>query len=204
MSSFYLDILKDRLYTFRADSPERRAAQHVLNEVLMTMTRLMAPVLSFTAEEIWQSVKDRPAESVFLADFPEADESLIDEELEARWEKLIEIRNEVLKALEIKRRDKFIGNSLEAKVIVHAEGNDLELLERYSDFLPALFIVSLAEVNTSEPSGDSFRSEEISGLSVTVLRAEGEKCQRCWNRSTSVGTFTDAPEICAKCHGQVT
>jgi isoleucyl-tRNA synthetase len=203
MSSFYLDILKDRLYTFRADSPERRAAQRVLGDVLATMTRLMAPVLSFTAEEIWQSLREKPAESVFLADFPEADESLIDEELEKRWEKLIEIRDEVLRALEIKRREKFIGNSLEARVTVHASGEDLELLKSYEDFLPALFIVSQAEINTAEPGEGSLKSEEVEGLWVTVERAEGEKCRRCWNRSTSVGSFADAPEVCAKCYGHI-
>ncbi len=203
MSSFYLDILKDRLYTFRADSPERRAAQHVLNEVLVTMTRLMAPVLSFTAEEIWQSMNEKPSESVFLADFPQADETLMDIALEERWAKLIKMRTEVLKALELKRAEKFIGNSLEAKVIVHVGGDDSDLLGRYADFLPTLFIVSQAEVNTREPSGEAFRSEDVPGLSVTVERAEGEKCQRCWNRSTSVGSFKDAPEVCAKCYGHI-
>jgi isoleucyl-tRNA synthetase len=134
MSSFYLDILKDRLYTFRADSPERRAAQYVLNEVLMTMTKLMAPVLSFTAEEIWQTLREKPVASIFLSDFPAADETLIDEELEARWEKLIAIRDEALKALELKRAEKFIGNSLEAKVVLHAGGEYAELLKQYGNF----------------------------------------------------------------------
>ncbi len=203
MSSFYLDILKDRLYTFRADSPERRAGQRVLSDVLTTMTRLMAPVLSFTAEEIWQSVREKPAESVFLSDFPQADESLIDKELENRWARLITIRDEVNKALEIKRREKFIGNSLEAKVIVHVSGDDLALLNNYEGFLPTLFIVSQAELNTEEPGEDSVKSDEVEGLWVTVRRAEGEKCQRCWNWSPSVGTFADAPEVCAKCYGHI-
>jgi isoleucyl-tRNA synthetase len=203
MSSFYLDILKDRLYTFRADSPERRAAQYVLNEVLMTMTRLMAPVLSFTAEEIWQTLKEKPTESVFLADFPVADESLMDMELESKWEKLIAIRDEALKALELKRAEKFIGNSLEAKVILHVDGKDLELIKQYENFLPTLFIVSQAELNTEAPAKDSLKSTEIEGLSISVKKAEGEKCQRCWNRSPSVGTFGDAPEVCAKCYGHI-
>jgi len=206
MSSFYLDILKDRLYTFRADSPERRAAQYVLSEVLMTMTKLMAPVLSFTAEEIWQSAKDRPAESVFLSDFPVADESLIDAELESRWEKLIGIRNEVLKALELKRAEKFIGNSLEAKVKLYAAGATFALLGQYRDFLPALFIVSQVELmpEGAFPAGpEVYLPEGVGELGVLVERAEGEKCERCWNWSTSVGAFPDAPGICAKCHGQL-
>jgi isoleucyl-tRNA synthetase len=206
MSSFYLDILKDRLYTFRADSPERRAAQRVLSDVLTTMTRLMAPVLSFTAEEIWQSLGEKPAESVFLADFPEADESLMDEELEKRWEKLIGIRDEVLKALEIKRAEKFIGNSLEAKVVLYAGGETTDLLDAYREFLPALFIVSQAELmpKGSSPAGrEVYAPSEVSELWVLIEKAEGEKCQRCWNRSTSVGSFADAPEVCAKCYGHI-
>ncbi|NIV36477.1 MAG: class I tRNA ligase family protein, partial [Anaerolineae bacterium] len=109
MSSFYLDILKDRLYTFRADHPERRAAQLVLNEILHSMTRLLAPVLSFTSEEIWQHVSGEKEESVFLSGFPEARMEYHDLELEERWERLIAIRDEVNRALEEKRREKFIG-----------------------------------------------------------------------------------------------
>jgi isoleucyl-tRNA synthetase len=203
MSSFYLDILKDRLYTFRADSPERRGAQYVLNEVLMTMTRLMAPVLSFTSEEIWQTLKEKPTESVFLADFPEADESLMDMELEAKWEKLIAVRDEALKALELKRAEKFIGNSLEAKVTLHAEGDYADLLKQYEGFLPTLLIVSQAELSAEAPAADALKSEEIEGLAISVRKAEGEKCQRCWNRSTTVGTISDAPEVCATCYGHI-
>jgi isoleucyl-tRNA synthetase len=201
MSSFYLDILKDRLYTFRRDSSERRAAQWVLNEVLMTMTRLMAPVLSFTAEEVWQFLREKPAESVFLADFPEAKREFLDPGLEERWERLIAIRDEVNKALEEKRRDRFIGNSLEAKVTIHPGAEDRELIESYAGFLPTLLIVSQAGLG---PEGTgAYRSEEVAGLSVTVERAEGEKCPRCWNWSTAVGSFADEPELCERCHGNV-
>jgi len=203
MSSFYLDILKDRLYTFRADSPERRGAQRVLNEILMTMTKLMAPVLSFTSEEIWQTLSDRPAESVFLADFPVADESLMDKALEEKWERLIAIRDEALKALELKRAEKFIGNSLEAKVVIYASWDIAALLKDYEAFLPTLLIVSQAELGSGTPPEDALKSEEIEGLQIKVLQAEGDKCQRCWNRSTSVGTFSDAPEVCDKCYGHI-
>jgi isoleucyl-tRNA synthetase len=203
MSSFYLDIIKDRLYTFRADSPERRAAQQVLNEVLVTMTRLMAPVLSFTSEEIWQFIREKSAESVFLADFPEPNEEMIDKGLEEKWERLIAIRNAVLKALELKRAEKFIGNSLEAKVLLHIDGEGLELLRQYKEFLPTLFIVSQAELTQAEPGDGALKSEEVEGLSITVEKAEGEKCQRCWNRSPSVGTLGDVPNICTKCYGHI-
>jgi isoleucyl-tRNA synthetase len=198
MSSFYLDILKDRLYTFRRDSSERRAAQWVLREVLMAMTRLMAPVLSFSAEEIWRFIKDRPEESVFLSRMPGVDERFIDAPLEEKWSRLIAIRDEVNKALELKRAEKFIGNSLEAKVILHLGQDEFGLLEEYTSFLPALFIVS--QVQTQSGGEGDYRSEAVPGLSVTVEKASGEKCQRCWNRSPFVGTFADAPEICDRCH----
>jgi isoleucyl-tRNA synthetase len=202
MSSFYLDILKDRLYTYRNDHPERRAAQWVLHEILLTMTKLMAPVLSFTAEEIWQHIEARDAESVFLSDFPKANEDFIcSTDLESRWARLIAIRDEVNRALEIKRREKFIGNALEAAVTVYASDADHALLKEYEAILPTLFIVSQA--NVADTGEGEFKSEEVAGLSVSVARAEGEKCQRCWNYSTAVGTFSDAPEICDRCHAHL-
>ncbi len=206
MSAFYFDILKDRLYTFKKDSPERRSAQWVLYQILTGMTRLMAPVISFTAEEIWKDIKGVKEESVFLAPFPEHDEKLHNPLLEERWKALIAVRDEVNKALEIKRKERLIGNSLEAKVIAFVPEDKYALLKEHEDFLTTLFIVSQAEA--SEAGGRAyedafFTSTDVPGLKVEVLLAEGEKCQRCWNRSTTVGTFTDAPEICARCHGAI-
>lgn len=209
MSSFYLDVLKDRLYTFRPDSSERRAAQWVLYNILSTITRLMAPVISFTAEEVWQSlIQNIKAKgnstgsvelSVFLERFPEVDERYLDTELEKRWEILFEIRNEVNKAIEIKRVERFLGNSLEAKVLIKAPEDYNEILNRYRDFLSAFFIVSAVEI-TDKELPDSYRSVEINGLEIKIERAPGEKCQRCWNWSEQVGKFADAPEICERCY----
>jgi len=200
MSSFYLDILKDRLYTFKRNSVERRAAQWVLYQVLSVMTRLMAPILSFTAEEIWGFMPGEKGESVFLSDFPQPDERYIAHDLEVKWARLIAIRDEVNKALEISRREKFIGNSLEAKVKVFLKGDDYDLLSGYKDFLPTLFIVSAAEVLEIEPGEGSYRSEEIPGLSISIERAPGRRCERCWNWSETVGSFEDAPDLCHRCH----
>ncbi len=200
MSAFYLDILKDRLYTFRADSPERRAAQWVLYNIVSVMTRLLAPVLSFTAEEIWMHMPGRKTISVFLAEFPEADEKFIDKALEERWQRLISVRDEVNKALEIKRKEKFIGNSLEARVILYAPTEYQELLSGYREFLPYLFIVSQVEVRTDKDKKGFFESEEIKSLSIDIERAEGEKCERCWNWSPSVGRFKEHPSICERCY----
>lgn len=209
MSSFYLDVLKDRLYTFGADSGERRAAQWVLNQVLSTMTRLMAPILSFTAEEVWQSLKNSKQyaadrmqeieESVFLAPFPEVNAQYYDRSLEEKWDNLFMLRNEVNKALEIKRAEKFLGNSLEAKIVLYLPDKYNMLVSENRDFLPTFFIVSAVELADRGLDG-SYKSIEIEGIEVGVERAAGAKCQRCWNRSEAVGTFTDAPDICDRCH----
>lgn len=209
MSSFYLDVLKDRLYTFRTDSPERRAAQWVLSRILSAMTRLMAPILSFTAEEVWNSMRTghefielghrEIEESVFLASFPVPDEAYLDQKLEKKWDDLFVLRNEVNKALEIKRTERFLGNSLEAKVILQLPAKYKDLLTGDRDFLPTFFIVS-AVVFTDQSIEDSYRSSEIEGLEIKIERASGLKCQRCWNWSATVGTFTDKPDICERCY----
>lgn len=202
MSSFYLDILKDRLYTFKADSKERKAAQWVLSNILLSITRIMAPILSFTAEEVWQNIRTyhkKIEESVFLSKFPSVDKSFLNTELEKRWEDLTIIRDEVNKALELKRAEKLIGNSLEAKVIISSKNKYNDLLKAYKDFLPTLFIVSAVELS-DERLEDSYLSPEIEGLQIKVIKAPGEKCQRCWNWSESVGSFSGSPDICEKCY----
>ena len=204
MSSFYLDILKDRLYTFKPDSKERRAAQWVLNNILVTMTKLMSPVISFTAEEIWKNIAGNREESVFLSAFPAADDKFLDTALEEKWEKFITIRNDVNKALEIKRQNKFIGNALEAKIMLYLPENEFNLLSGYKEFLPTLFIVSGADIKPASGKVDgAYESEDIKGMSVIVEKAEGWKCERCWNWSTSVGTFGDAPELCRRCYNVI-
>ena len=216
MSSIYLDILKDRLYTAKADSVERRASQWVLSEILSVLTRLMAPVLSFTAEEVWgyvTSQKSKPGsrksggemqsrESVFLSTFPEVNEKFVDNELEARWKDLLQLRDEVNKALEIKRAEKFIGNPLEAKVTLYLPEKFRTLCDQYMAFLPFFFLVSEVRMSQEElPS--SYESGDIEGLQVLVERAGGNKCLRCWNWSTKVGTFDDEPELCDRCYKAV-
>lgn len=204
MSSIYLDILKDRLYTAKKDSVERRASQWVLSEVLSVLTRLMAPILSFTAEEVWgYIVKQHGAApmpgSVFLADFPVAQEKFVDAALEERWKKLLILRDEVNKALEIKRAEKFIGNPLEAAVMLYLPVEYRELAEQYASFLPAFFLVSAVGIS-DDPLPDSYNGSVINGIQIHVGRASGNKCQRCWNWSESVGSFSDSPEVCEKCY----
>jgi isoleucyl-tRNA synthetase len=205
MSAFYLDILKDRLYTFKTDSRERRSAQLALHNILISLTKMLAPILSFTAEEIWKHIPGEREESVFLADFPEVNDEFIDRDLEKKWENLAYIRNEVNKALEIKRQEKFIGNSLEAKVEIFAGDANLSLLENYRAFLPTLFIVSDADIfNNKDIPEAAYKSTEIDDLAILVEKAAGKKCQRCWNRDTSVGEYDNHPHLCEKCFRVIT
>ncbi|MCX7913020.1 MAG: isoleucine--tRNA ligase [Thermodesulfovibrionales bacterium] len=206
MSSFYLDVLKDRMYVFKKDSLQRRAGQWVFYRILVDMTKLLAPILSFTCEEIWSHIKkisnveENKFESVFLAGFPKVIEEFIDKELEIRWDRLINIRDEVNKAMEIKRKEKLIGNSLEAKLILYSKEEPYALLKSYSDFLPTLFIVSDVVVNdyTSIPT-DVYLSSN-GNIAIKVERAEGRKCERCWNWSSSVGHYKEYPDICERCY----
>jgi isoleucyl-tRNA synthetase len=208
MSSIYFDILKDKLYTARADSPERRASQWVLSEVLSTLTRVMAPVLSFMAEEVWGHIADESKkqyvtqggmESVFFSSFPTVKEEYIAPDLEEKWKKLLAVRDDVNKALELKRAEKFIGNSLEARVKIYLPVKERRLLEEYADFLPSFFLVSGVEIDTEKSPG-SYQGGQIEGLQVLVERASGSKCQRCWNWSVKVGTFDDEPDLCDRCY----
>jgi isoleucyl-tRNA synthetase len=191
MSAFYLDILKDRLYTFKADSFERKTAQWVLYNIAHSLIKLIAPILSFTAEEAWKHLSLKKEESVFLSKMPVADDKFIDENLESRWNKLITLRDEVNKALEVKRQEKFIGNSLEAKVIISANEEWRSFLTPYFDFLPTLFIVSQVDIKNSEVKEEEF--------TVRIEKAEGDKCQRCWNYHPQVGKL-EIKDVCPRCY----
>jgi isoleucyl-tRNA synthetase len=161
----------------------------------------MAPIISFTAEEIWQSMRQKSQsmeDSVFLALFPGFDEEFYDSALEGKWAHLFILRNEVNKAIEIKRADKVIGNSLEAKIVLRAPDSLKTLLTEYLDFLPAFFIVSAVEIAVRDAAA-SYKSTEVEGLGITIEHAPGTKCQRCWNWSERVGTFEEDPAICERC-----
>jgi isoleucyl-tRNA synthetase len=166
----------------------------------------MAPVLSFTAEEVWGylkteklKVKSEEIESVFLSNFPVVKEEFLENELEEKWKDLLDLRNEINKALEIKRAEKFIGNSLEAKIKMRLPEKYRVLVAAYAGFLPAMLLVSAVEI-TGDALTDAYESGTIEGLQVSVERAPGEKCQRCWNWSTKVGTFGDEPDLCERCY----
>jgi len=191
LSALYLDIVKDRLYTFGANSAGRRAAQTALNEILEVLVRLMAPILSFTAEEIWGALPagTRPA-SVLLAGFPTHLQR--DDELAAKWERLLAVRAAVTKALE-----EAIGHSLDARVQLHAADGLRPLLEHVAHDLPALFIVS--QVALSNDLGAAAASPLLPELQLAIERARGAKCERCWNYSEAVGRDGMHPGLCERC-----
>ena len=199
MSSFYLDIIKDRLYVSKADDPARRSAQTAMYEILNDLIVMLSPVLSFTMEEVWQFMK-KPAnapESVQMLPWPEVKAEYINEALETKFDNFIAIRSEVTKVLEGHRQNKTIGNSLEAKVVLYAEGEALEILKSVEKDLPTLIIVSQVEVHEGAAEG-----EEATGrndLKVTVKPADGHKCERCWTYSESVGKNEAHPDLCDRC-----
>ncbi len=196
LSAFYLDVLKDRVYTSAPDSRARRAAQTSMYEVLDALVKLMAPVLSFTADEVWQLMPKRgdAPESVHLAEFPPVRSDLLDDALESRWEVLLSVRDEVLKSLEAARKAKLIGTSLEAAVELLAEPQLLTRLSRYEADLPMIFIVS--QVSLGALPGAT--SDGVK-LEARVQRAKGRKCARCWTFSESVGRNDRFPDVCARC-----
>jgi isoleucyl-tRNA synthetase len=186
LSALYFDVVKDRLYTAKKDGPARRSAQTVLYAVAGDLMRMLAPVLSFTASEAWDDLPNPPAESVFLAGFPERERPADADALEARYGRLLEVREVVQKALEGARQQKQIGSGLEAMVTVKAEGETLVLLEAARAELPVLFIVSKVALATGP-------------LAAEVAPAPGKKCPRCWVYAEDAGTSPAHPELCGKC-----
>jgi isoleucyl-tRNA synthetase len=196
LSALYFDVLKDRLYTTAPRSHARRSAQTVLYRINYALVRLAAPLLGYTAEEVWQYMK-KPSgapESVHMALFP-APEELTDglsEEQRKRtsnWERLMSVRESVLKSLEAARQEKFIGAPLEARVRLRANGDLYPLLEQYAGELPGLFIVSQVTIE----------KEPEQTLAVEIGRAAGTKCERCWKYTTDVGSNPRWPTICRPC-----
>jgi len=196
LSAVYLDILKDRLYTFCADSPLRRGSQTVLYEIILALTKLMAPVLSFTAEEIWRSLVTQmagtlDANSVHLSQFPDACPQWQDAALAQQWDQLLKYREQVQGVLEVSRRDKMIGSSLEAAVEVRAAGKDLAFLKAYERDLPMVFIVSQVKLL----SGGNAQGP----VSVVASKSSFAKCERCWNYREAVGMDATHPTLCDRC-----
>ena len=176
MSSFYLDIIKDRLYTEKADSVARRAAQTTMYYILDALVKILTPMISFTAEEIWSAMnhtKKENVESPMLADYPVPNDEWDNKEIAEKWEKIIKVKNIVAKDLELARAEKTIGNSLDAKVTIYAEGEEYKFLKENEELIKLVLIVSGLEIQENN------RKQEEK-LGVKVEHATGEKCERCW------------------------
>jgi isoleucyl-tRNA synthetase len=201
MSALYLDIIKDRLYTSAPGSRARRSAQTVLYEVLYSLVRLLAPVLAFTSEEIWRYVPkngDMPV-SVQLCDMPGVNEDYLDPALEKKWDRLLDLRAVVTRALEAARQEKLIGNSLEALVELYVSDEVYSFLEPMKEDLATLFIVSGVVVSRGTAPAGAVAAEDIPGFGAVVRRAPGTKCDRCWNYHEGVGRDKEHPALCPRC-----
>ncbi len=202
MSNFYLDIIKDRLYTEKPDSFARRSAQSAMYKVLDALVKMTAPVLAFTSEEIWKEmphIKEDDTYSVLFNNMPSFDEKLNDEQLLAKWDRISKIKDATAKALELARTDKVIGHSLGAKVTLYADGNLYEFLKSVENDLETIFIVSDAKVLELKDAQDAVSSEDFENLKISVKAADGEKCERCWMIKESVGKNSEHPTLCSRC-----
>lgn len=202
LSSFYFDILKDRLYTFNKKSKERLSAQTTVEQIFLQLVPFLAPIISFTAEEAYQKYKtqatrDKEQDSVFLIDMPVVNDKFINIQIEQKFEQIIKIRGFVLKLLEVLRKQKTIGNPLEAKVLLYTDDTDLKkFLKTNLQDLTSTFLVSQVEI--SENAVDGTKDETLK-IEAKVLQADGKKCVRCWMWSETVGSAPEQPGICAKC-----
>ncbi|MFQ5835543.1 MAG: isoleucine--tRNA ligase [bacterium] len=206
LSSFYFDVLKDRLYTFPAKSEGRRSAQTALWYLLLNLTLLMAPILSFTSEEVWgyikkkglrtegiaskkqkAELKNNMPESVFLSAWPKKNAEMVDENLEKEWQQILKVRSKVLKKLEEAREAKKIASSLEVSILIQGPVSLISLLEGLGDGLKEAFIVSEVQLKAAPE------------IKIKVKRAEGRKCERCWNYSPRVGEDKEHPTLCERC-----
>ena len=199
MSNFYLDVIKDRLYCEKAGSLERRSAQTAIYRILSAIARLVAPILSFTADEIWSFMPhadgDDP-ESIFLNDMPVKSGITVDESFNEKWALIAAVREDAKKALELKRTEKVIGASLEANVTVFAD-EKADAFNKITDELKSALIVSGIEIASGADKGE-FKGD-LEGVSFTVKKADGEKCERCWSYDKTVGADPEHPTLCARC-----
>jgi isoleucyl-tRNA synthetase len=205
LSALYLDVLKDRLYTSKAQSEKRRSAQSAMYIILDAMTRLLAPILTFTAEEIWSSLPTYGGKeiSVHLTRFPAANPEWMDADLAERWKTMVALKGEVSKAVEIARQKKVIGHTLDARVNISPSEKLVNLLDAHLEDMRTLLIVSQVNIVPKDSLTDPYVSGEFEGLTIGVTRSPGEKCNRCWIFSESVGADKHHATICTRCCGNL-
>ncbi|MBC8532908.1 isoleucine--tRNA ligase [Yeguia hominis] len=199
MSNFYLDVIKDRLYVEKKDSVARRAAQTAMYQILDGLTRLMAPILAFTSDEIWHAMPHKASddvENVVFNEIPQAKDLEAEHAFMEQWDRIHAIRDVVKKALELARSEKVIGAALDAKVRLFCDEETYAFAKSVENELATAFIVSQIEI---VEGGEGEYHGDLPGVSVTVLHAEGEKCPRCWSYSHTIGSDPEHPEVCARC-----
>jgi len=204
ISAFYVDISKDRLYTFGPESHARRSAQTAIHIIVDGLTRLLAPILPVTCDELWRHLPGVDADSVHLTDFPTGTNALVDEPLLSRWSRLLKLREVVNGELEKLRQEKVVGTSLEATVTLTADGELAELLETYQDDLATLFITSDVSVHTGDAVGDdsdaTVFNDPTGRARIEVHRVKAGKCPRCWRWVVPPGGAGDPDTtICKRC-----
>jgi len=207
MGGFYLDVLKDRLYTTPRAGVARRSAQTAMYHILEAITRWLAPVLAFTAEEIWRHMPGRRNESVLLntwyQDWPAVRLADTDKD-DAYWQRLIEVRQAVMRTLEAARNAGDIGAGLEAEVSVYCDGPQLDDMRALGEELRFLFITSGAEAMPAEQRPASAAGTDLDNVYIEVRKSANEKCVRCWHRRPDVGVNGDHPKLCRRCVENVT
>ena len=200
MGAFYLDVIKDRQYTTQADSVARRSAQTALHHIVEAMTRWVAPILSFTAEELWAFIPGEHDESVFFETWYPFPPEIIDEMDDDYWQKVLKVRVACSKEMEKLRVDKIIGSSLDAEVDLYCDDELLSVLGKLEDELRFVLITSYVRLHKlSDKPSDAIEAEEISGLAIAVKASEHEKCARCWHHREDVGSNSEHPELCGRC-----
>jgi isoleucyl-tRNA synthetase len=201
LSALYLDVLKDRLYTTKAKSVARLSAQTAMFTILKTMTQLLAPILTFTTEEVWAAMPGwkEKAQSVHLSQFPQVNDQHFNADLGERWKVMIDAKAEIAKAIEQARKEKVIGHSLDARITIAAPEKIRALMASHLEDLRALLIVSQLQLVDEKEIVKPYKSEEIKGLFVGVEKARGVKCKRCWIYEESVGSNAQHPTVCGRC-----
>jgi isoleucyl-tRNA synthetase len=201
LSALYLDVLKDRLYTTKAKSVARRSGQTAMFAILKAMTRLLAPILTFTAEEVWAAMPAWQGKeaSIHLTQFPQVNEKYLNTNIGERWKAMIDAKAEIAKAIEQARKEKVIGHSLDARITIAAPEKMRALIASHLEDLRALLIVSQLQLADEREITKPYKSEEIKGLFVGVEKARGVKCERCWIYEESVGSNAQHPTVCSRC-----
>lgn len=201
LSAMYLDVIKDRLYTEKQDSQIRRSAQTAMYQILDTLVKIISPVLSFTAEEVWQYMPQTAdkEESVLLTDWPKSHPEYVNKDLEERWTEFLSYRRDLTRVLEGARKDKKIGHALDAAVTIYVDGTDYDFLQQWQDKLATLLIVSEVKLVKGAAPADAVAGEDHPDMKVVAVPSTAPKCERCWIHSDTVGSDPDHPTVCARC-----